>query len=34
VPDGSSRTSYNGDDTCKGHDHTFFVELSHNVFAD
>jgi NAD-dependent dihydropyrimidine dehydrogenase PreA subunit len=33
-PDGSNPGAYNGDDTCKGHDHSFFVELSHNVFAD
>jgi ferredoxin len=34
VPDGVSRTSYNSTDTGKGHDHTFFVQLSRDVFAD
>ena len=34
VPDGASRTKYNGDDPNKGHDHTFFIQLSRDVFAD
>jgi NAD-dependent dihydropyrimidine dehydrogenase PreA subunit len=33
-PDGSSPKAYNSDDPNKGHDHTFFIEHSHNVFAD
>jgi hypothetical protein len=34
VPDGAGKTSYNADDPNKGHDHTFFIEHSRNVFAD
>jgi Fe-S-cluster-containing hydrogenase component 2 len=34
VPDGASRTHYNTTDPNKGHDHTFFIQLSHDVFAD
>jgi Fe-S-cluster-containing hydrogenase component 2 len=34
VPDGATRTDYNREDTGKGHDHTFFVQHSRNVFAD
>jgi Fe-S-cluster-containing hydrogenase component 2 len=34
VPDGSGRAKYNGDDPHTGHDHTFFIEHSRNVFAD
>ena len=34
VPDGVTRTRYNPDDPTKGHDHTFFIQLSHDVFAD
>ncbi len=34
VPDGSTRTHYNSSDPNKGHDHTFFVQLSRDVFAD
>jgi len=34
VPDGSSKTKYNSEDQNKGHDHTFFIELSRDVFAD
>ena len=26
--------SYNSADTSKGHDHTFFVQLTRGVFAD
>lgn len=34
VPDGTSRRPYNSADPNKGHDHTFFIEHSRNVFAD
>jgi Fe-S-cluster-containing hydrogenase component 2 len=35
VPDGSPTTAkYNADDPNVGHDHTFFVQLSREVFAD
>jgi NAD-dependent dihydropyrimidine dehydrogenase PreA subunit len=34
VPDGNMRTKYNPDDPNRGHDHTFFIELNANVFAD
>ena len=34
VPDGSSKTKYNTEDQHKGHDHTFFIALSRDVFAD
>ena len=34
VPDGSEKKKYNANDPNKGHDHTFFVQLSHDVFAD
>lgn len=34
VPDGSSKTKYNSADQNKGHDHTFFIQLSRDVFAD
>ena len=34
VPDGSPNKKYNSDDPNKGHDHTFFIQLSHDVFAD
>jgi NAD-dependent dihydropyrimidine dehydrogenase PreA subunit len=34
VPDGKSVTLYNSKDPNKGHDHTFFVQHSHDVFAD
>jgi len=34
VPDGQSRTKYNSNDPNKGHDHTFFIQLSQEVFAD
>jgi NAD-dependent dihydropyrimidine dehydrogenase PreA subunit len=34
VPDGSARSAkYNSADPHKGHDHTFFVQLSRDVFA-
>jgi len=34
VPDGSTNTKYNPADPNKGHDHTFFIQLSRDVFAD
>jgi len=34
VPDGTSNTTYNTHDPNKGHDHTFFVQHSREVFAD
>jgi Fe-S-cluster-containing hydrogenase component 2 len=34
VPDGSPRAKYNAEDPNVGHDHTFFVQLSRDVFAD
>jgi len=34
VPDGTPRSSYNANDASKRHDHTFFVQLSRDVFAD
>ena len=34
VPDGASKTQYNAEDPNKGHDHTFFVQHSRDVFAD
>ena len=34
LPDGATRTHYNADDPNKGHDHTFFLQLSRDVFAD
>jgi NAD-dependent dihydropyrimidine dehydrogenase PreA subunit len=34
VPDGASRTKYNSNDPNKGNDHTFFIQLSQEVFAD
>ena len=34
VPDGATHTRYNSDDPNKGHDHTFFIQLSRDVFAD
>jgi len=34
LPDGASKTHYNTSDPNKGHDHTFFIQLSHDVFAD
>jgi hypothetical protein len=29
-----SRSNYNAADPNKGHDHTFFIQLSRDVFAD
>jgi len=34
VPDGTPRSKYNSSDPNKGHDHTFFIQLSRDVFAD
>ena len=34
VPDGGSKSNYNSNDPNKGHDHTFFIQLSREVFAD
>jgi Fe-S-cluster-containing hydrogenase component 2 len=34
VPDGSANAQYNAADPNKGHDHTFFIQHSRDVFAD
>src|SRR5437879_12264292 len=34
LPDGSQKAKYNADDPNKGHDHTFFIQHSRDVFAD
>lgn len=34
VPDGAQKKAYNTADTNKGHDHTFFIAHSRDVFAD
>jgi Fe-S-cluster-containing hydrogenase component 2 len=34
VPDGSPKSHYNPKDPNKGHDHTFFIQHSRDVFAD
>jgi len=34
VPDGKTKTNYQSSDPNKGHDHTFFIQLSREVFAD
>lgn len=34
VPDGSSKSQYNTKDENKGHDHSFFIQQSRDVFAD
>ena len=34
VPDGTPGAKYNKEDPNKGHDHTFFIQLSRDVFAD
>ena len=34
VPDGKTKTKYNSSDPHKGHDHTFFIQLTRDVFAD
>ena len=34
LPDAKTITKYNPEDPNKGHDHTFFLQLSRDVFAD
>ena len=34
VPDGDKKTKYNSKDPHKGHDHTYFIQLTREVFAD
>jgi Fe-S-cluster-containing hydrogenase component 2 len=34
LPDGSTNTKYNSADTAKGHDHSFFAQLTRDVFGD
>jgi len=34
VPNGTTITKYNSTDPNKGHDHTFFIQHSRDVFAD
>jgi formate hydrogenlyase subunit 6/NADH:ubiquinone oxidoreductase subunit I len=34
VPNGADKQHYNASDPNKGHDHTYFVQLSREVFAD
>ena len=34
VPDGGPKSHYNAKDENKGHDHSFFIQLSRDVFAD
>ena len=34
VPDGATKTQYQANDPNKGHDHTFFIQHSRDVFAD
>jgi len=34
VPDGVAAKAYNSTDPNKGHDHTFFIQLSRDVFGD
>jgi ferredoxin len=34
VPDGVTNKKYNSDDPNKGHDHTFFIAHTREVFAD
>jgi hypothetical protein len=34
VPDGASNASYNSADSNRGHDHSFFIQLTRDVFAD
>ena len=34
VPDGTPAKKYNKEDTGKGNDHTFFIQLTRDVFAD
>jgi ferredoxin len=34
LPDGATKTNYNAKDPNTGHDHSFFIKLSRDVFAD
>ena len=34
VPDGSNKHPYNSTDPNKGHDHTYFIQHSREIFAD
>lgn len=34
LPDGAARAKYNSSDPNKGNDHSFFLQLSRDVFAD
>lgn len=34
LPDGDANTDYNKEDPNKGNDHSFFLQLSRDVFAD
>lgn len=34
VPDGATKTQYNSADPNTGHDHTFFIQHTRDVFAD
>jgi NAD-dependent dihydropyrimidine dehydrogenase PreA subunit len=34
VPDGKTKTKYNSNDPHKGHDHSYFLTLTREVFAD
>jgi NAD-dependent dihydropyrimidine dehydrogenase PreA subunit len=34
VPDGTGKIPHNDTDPHKGHDHTFFIQLTRDVFAD
>lgn len=34
VPDGSPGATYNANDPTRGHDHSFFTQLTRDVFAD
>jgi hypothetical protein len=34
VPNGAPTAKYNAEDPNKSHDHTFFIQLSADVFAD
>ncbi len=34
LPDGGRGAKYNADDPNKGHDHSFFLTLSRDIFAD
>jgi Fe-S-cluster-containing hydrogenase component 2 len=34
LPDGSTNTKYNSADTAKGNDHSFFAQLTRDVFGD